>query len=385
MKVLSIAGTNLRRLFRVRSNIFFVIVLPILLILLLGSVFGGAVEPVLGIVAGNAGPLGEELVNAMDQTQGLRTRSFSDEAALLHAVERGQINAGVVIPGGYDARIRSGENVVLSFYGRPDSNAQLLRSAVDAAVAQQNEVLRAARFASVEGAGTFEQTLPLAISVAGVTPGVSVASSSVGNTATAETGAFEYGASTQLLLFVFLTSLTGGLALIETRSLGVSRRMLSTPTSISTILLGESLGRFGVALFQGVLIMVGSALLFGVTWGNLWGAVSVLLLFCLVGTGASMLFASVLGNVQQAIGVALLLGLGMAAIGGSMAPLEVFPTVMRTIAHVTPHAWGNDAFNKLIGQGATVGDILPQLGVLALYAAALLGLATWRLRKTLTT
>lgn len=147
---------------------------------------------------------------------------------------------------------------------------------------------------------------------------------------------------------------------------------------------GEALGRFGVALLQRTIIVVGSKLIFGVNWGDLTGAISVVLLFCLVGTGAVMLFASVLNNAQQAIGVALSLGLGMAAIGGSMAPLEVFPETLRKIAHVTPHAWGNEAFIELIGGGGNVTDILPQLGVLAAYAAVLLVLATWHLRRTLT-
>ena len=56
---------------------------------------------------------------------------------------------------------------------------------------------------------------------------------------------------------------------------------------------------------------------------------------------------------------------------------------MKRIAHITPHAWGNDAFAKLVGHGASITGILPQLGVLAAYAAVLLALATWRLRRVL--
>ena len=97
-----------------------------------------------------------------------------------------------------------------------------------------------------------------------------------------------------------------------------------------------------------------------------------------------MLLGSVLNNDQQAQSVALLIGLGLAALGGSMVPLEVFPDTMRTIAHATPHAWGNDAFNKLVGQGGNVTDILRELGVLAAFAVVLLTLATWRLRKAIT-
>ena len=97
-----------------------------------------------------------------------------------------------------------------------------------------------------------------------------------------------------------------------------------------------------------------------------------------------MLIGSVLNNDQQAQSVALLIGLGLAALGGSMVPLEVFPDTMRTIAHVTPHAWGNDAFDDLVSQGGGVGDILRELGVLAAFAVVLLALATWRLRKAIT-
>ena len=160
--------------------------------------------------------------------------------------------------------------------------------------------------------------------------------------------------------------------------------MFSTPTPLRTILVGEALGRFAVAMVQGLIIMLGSALAFGVDWGNPVGAALILIVFSLVGAGAGMLLGTVLHNVEQAISVGLLLGLGLAALGGSMAPLEIFPDAMRTIAHVTPHAWGNDAFDRLVRQGGDVGDILGQLGILAAYAVVLLTLATWRLRKALT-
>jgi len=80
----------------------------------------------------------------------------------------------------------------------------------------------------------------------------------------------------------------------------------------------------------------------------------------------------------------MLLGLGLAALGGSMAPLEVFPSTARKIAHVTPHAWANDAFSKLLKHGAGLAAVLPQVGVLLAFATVALTVATWRLRRTLT-
>jgi len=48
MKALAIAATDLRRLLRWRANIFFVFVLPMLIILLLGAAFGGANKALSG-------------------------------------------------------------------------------------------------------------------------------------------------------------------------------------------------------------------------------------------------------------------------------------------------------------------------------------------------
>ena len=228
-------------------------------------------------------------------------------------------------------------------------------------------------------------SMALAALTAAAIPGVHVRTTSAGETLFPEDiGTFDASASTMLLLFIFITSLAGSVALIETRKLGLARRMLSTPTPTTAILAGEALGRFAIALLQGLIIILGSALVFGVNWGDPAGAALILVVFCLVGAGAAMLLGSVFNNDQQASSVALLLGLGLAALGGSMAPLEIFPETMRTIAHFTPHAWGNDAFADLVRRDGGVADILPEVGVLAAFAVVLLSLATWRLRKAIT-
>jgi ABC-2 type transport system permease protein len=67
-----------------------------------------------------------------------------------------------------------------------------------------------------------------------------------------------------------------------------------------------------------------------------------------------------------------------------MAPLEVFPATARAIAHITPHAWANDAFSKLLKHGADLITVLPQIGVLLGFAALATTVAVWRLRNALT-
>ena len=385
MKALWIAAANLRRTFRVRTNIFFVFVFPMALILVLGATFGGSSSPRLGVVAKDAGPLGTGLVQQLERTPHLRVVSVSDPAALLTQVERGNLAAGLVIPPGYDPAIRGGHRVVLRYMARPDQSSQQLGETVQGAVSQQAALLGAARFAAAEhSAPGFDAGLARATQISPEVPAISVTQATAGTALfSRKLGQFDEGAWTELLLFLFLIALTGAVALIETRRLGLSRRMLATPTSPGTVIAGETLGRVLIAVIQAVVIILGSALLFGVRWGQPIGVAAVVILFALVGAGAGILLGTVFRNEQQAVGVSLLLGLGLAALGGCMVPLEVFSPAMKRIAHITPQAWGNDAFAKLVGDGASITGILPQLGVLAAYAAVLLVLATWRLRRVL--
>jgi ABC-2 type transport system permease protein len=385
VKALWIALANLRRMFRVRSNIFFVFVFPMMLILVLGATFGGSGSPRLGVVSGGSGSLGTALLRQLEQTPHLRVVAVSSPSALLTEVERGNLAAGLVIPPGYDAAVRSGRGATLQYLARPDQFSQQLGQTVRGAAARQAALAGAALFAVRQHAAPgFDAGLTEATQVSTAVPTVSVTQATAGTSVFSKTlGQFDEGAWTQLLLFLFLIALTGAAALIETRRLGVSRRMLATPTSPVTVIIGETLGRVLISCVQALVIILGSALLFGVSWGSPPGVAAAVVLFALAGAGAGIFVGTLFRNEQQAAGVSLLLGLGLGALGGCMVPLEVFSPVMRRVAHVTPQAWGNDAFARLVGHGASVAGILPQLGVLAAYAAVLLALAAWRLRHVL--
>jgi len=150
------------------------------------------------------------------------------------------------------------------------------------------------------------------------------------------------------------------------------------------VLAGETLGRFVVVVFQGVYIMTVTWLVFGVDWGDPIGAAAVLVAFGLVATGAALLVGALFRNDQQAGSIGVFAGLGLAALGGSMAPLEIFSPLMRNVAHATPHAWGNDGFAELVRRGGTVLDIGPELGVLLAMGVVLIAVAAWCLRRTIT-
>ncbi|MGZ4358202.1 MAG: ABC transporter permease [Gaiellaceae bacterium] len=383
MKVLVIAGNGLRRLVRWRMNIFFVFILPMLIILLLGMAFGSQGARI-GVVGGTKGPLARQLVRALHRERSLSVRRYASEGDLTDAVSRGRVEAGIVIPSGYDSRLAAGKSVALRYVARPDQLAQQLRTTVDSVVAGESGLVGAAQLDSRLRKLSFSAALARARAVSPMVPRIAVELTAAdGGAYPAASGRFDTSASTQLLLFIFITSLNGAIGVIESRRLGVFRRMLSTPTSVRTVLCGVLLGRLAVALFQSAIIVLGASLVFGVSWGSPPAAGLVILSFCLLSTGAAVLLGALVSSEQQAAGLAMLLGLGLASLGGSMAPLEVFPPLMRKIAHITPHAWANDAFGRLLNHHAGVLGVLPDVGVLVAGAAVLVTLGTLRLRRSL--
>lgn len=385
MKALSIGLVNVRRMIRERSNIFFVFIFPIALVLLIGVQFGSGFAPVIGVHQSDDGRLSDAIVSSLQDDESIDVRMFSTTDQLTTGVEEGSIQAGVLLPEGMDDTAASGQPVAIGFMARTDGTGGQLQSIVGAALSEIMSPVGAAQFASAETGASFPETLEITTGLSRQFSPIQVDVSSTGEATFPDTlGQFDLGASSQLVLFVFLTALAGSSALILTRQLGISKRMLSTPTPIGTIVVGESLGRFSTAFVQGIYIMVLTLVIFSVNWGDPLGAVLILTTFAAVGAGAGMLLGAVFSNDQQAGGVGVMIALGLAALGGAMFPLDLFSPTMQKVAHLTPHAWALDGFAELVRRGGTVVDILPELGVLTLYAVVLLALASWRLRVAIT-
>jgi ABC-2 type transport system permease protein len=385
MKALSIGWVNLKRMIRERSNIFFVFIFPIALVLLIGIQFGSGFAPGIGVHRGDDSPLSDQVVAALEADDSVLVSQFVEREDLVTAVERGTVQAGVLLPDGMQTAAEAGEAVEIGLISRPDGTGTQLQSVIGSAVSQVMTPVGAAQFAAAETDATFSESLGVAAELSEHVESIDVSVTTVGQaTFPTSLGQFDLGASSQLVLFVFLTALAGSSALILTRQLGISRRMLSTPTPIRSIIVGESLGRFGTALVQGLYIMVLTLIIFHVNWGDPIGAILILILLAAVGAGAGMLMGATFRNDQQASGIAVMVALGLAALGGAMFPLDLFSPTMQQIAHITPHAWALDGYAELVRQGGNTLDVLPELGVLAAYAAVLLSLAAWRLRVAIT-
>lgn len=381
-RVTAIAGVELRRFLRDRSNIFFVFIFPLLLVLVVGAQFGGGGGSGSVAVAGEDSALRRDVVAALEQKD--LEVGLADRDAALEQAARGRVGAAVIVPDGAAASYDAGSEVTLEVV--PSSAAsglvvqQVVRTAVDT-LSLQRAQLQALTSRGVD-ADRAESALASARAET-ATPELRITDVDEVAQEFSGLGQFDLGATSQLLLFVFLISLAGSGTLIQARRYKVIARTMAAPVSGPQTLGGQALGRWVICMFQGAYIMLATALLFGVSWGSPLLALLVLAVFAAVAAGAAMLLGSLLDNEGAATGVGVGLGLVLAGLGGGMLPLELFSDTLRTVSHLTPHAWAYEAFAELQRHDGGLVDILPQLGVLAAMAAVTLALGAWALRRSL--
>lgn len=387
MRTLAIARVNLIRFFKNKSNLVQTFVMPVVLVLLLGAQYAGSDLPTVGFVAAETDSLVTELQTRLEGTGTFELEVFDSQSVATRAVERGELDGALFVPAGYEATLRSGGNVELEFIGRAEQQLGGVGPIVESVVTQQATLLRAARFAEDRGLSTFDAGLVAAEEMQALLPPVQVEVSTVGEAfILSGLGQFDVPAQTMLILFMFLTTLMGASAIVEARRLGVTQRMLSTPTAARTVIVGEGLSRFVVAIIQGGFIFCGTWWFFGASWGNPLAALVTLVIFAAVASGAAMLLGSLVSNDQQASSLGLMIGLALAALGGAMFPLAVLEILSDTVyrvAHVTPHAWALEALQELTASNGGFGDIAGFLGILVLFALAFYALASWRLKAVM--
>lgn len=386
MTPLIIASLNLKRLLKDRLSLFFIFLFPVILTLVIGvAIFGaggsGAVR--LGVFDTGSGTLGSKLVKRISETEGLRIERFESADDLRKAVRRQTILAGMIVPDGYDTALRRGAQARLDVLTFGPQGAPTVRAKVEAVVADQGSQLKAALVTQDIAGGDLEDHIARAGSLSQSSAHIQVVSKQVGSNTSALPEGFSYPAAANLILFVFISTLVDSQRIIENRRQGITRRMLATPTTVRTILAGEALSRFFIAVFQGMFIFTMAALVFGVKWGSPLGAAVVILAFTLAATGASMLLGTVFRTPEQAASIGPPLGIALGMLGGCMWPLEIVGPAMRAVGHLTPHAWAMDAFIGLIARGETLVDVWPKAAIVAGIAALLLFVSTNRLQKAI--
>lgn len=184
-------------------------------------------------------------------------------------------------------------------------------------------------------------------------------------------------------MFLFFAAGFGAAELIRERRQNTLDRLIAGGVSKTTILAGKWLGIATRAVIQAVVLWTVGLLAFGMSLGHDPLAVVGVTAAMLVASASIAVFLSTIVKTEQsAESATVLASLTLAALGGSWWPLFIMPRWIQNVAKITPHAWANEAFNKLLVFGATGGEVLLNIGVLLLFGVVFTALAVVRFTRT---
>ena len=120
--VLAIGATSLRRFFRDRSNFFFVLVLPMLLVVAIGLQFGDAGSAGQVVLVGS-GPLADEMASELE-AEDLVVERLADADGAREVVARGRADAAILVDAVDETRWAAGEPVQVMVIPGSQANGQ---------------------------------------------------------------------------------------------------------------------------------------------------------------------------------------------------------------------------------------------------------------------
>jgi ABC-2 type transport system permease protein len=357
---------------RDKKALLTLIFMPILLIGILGAAFGNMMgnEEVtqikkfkVGIVNLDEGELGKVLeedilVNGLPELidgEGMSEKEMNDQ------LKQQALSVGIILPKDFSDHIILGDASQVKIFSIP--SASLQSSIVENIVIQfnQSSAVNGAAMQVMGQPGTGKYSPGNANSVGdsfNIMEEVAVKQDQE------PVGSFQYYAAGMGVMFLLMTVITGVSAMIEEKEQDVFSRLLITKLTNRDYLVGKFIGLLFISTIQLFIIFLGTRYLYGVNWGNsMSGVFTIGFSFVFSVCGLGVLLGTFVKKEKTFSAAGMLATQIMAAIGGSMVPLYLFPEWMNSIVKVLPNALALQTFLDLM-TGADLSQVLMEAGIL---------------------
>jgi ABC-2 type transport system permease protein len=328
-----------------------------------------------------------ELKSPTNQPEGCKFSSLqASEDLAAYAKKRiddGVARASITIPVSFTADLQAGKSVTIGISTKSDPTAaQEVVQYVQAVNARLGGAVLAARVVTDRAQGDasfYGKVYTAAESIWDKNP-VQVEETYSTLTGTDYGSGYGQSASGIGAMSVLINALALAQVFFLERQRWTLQRLLMMPVTRAQILGGKLLGQYllGLVTFG---IMLGAGALLGVRWGDPLGVIVIVLVFTLAVTAMALAFSTLVRTSAQATGLGVLIPLILAPLGGAWWPMDITPQAMQTVGKIiSPIAWSQDAFNKMVFYGATLTDILPSVLVLLVFTVVffVFGLSRFR-------
>jgi ABC-2 type transport system permease protein len=164
------------------------------------------------------------------------------------------------------------------------------------------------------------------------------------------------------------------------RQWGTLQRLLTSPTSPGQVLGGKLSGIFLTGLAQMVILIVFSAVFFGVRWGAPVALSGLIVATVFAASGWGALIAAYSKSPGQAMSIGAMIALVFAGLAGNFVPRQNYPEFLRQISLITPNAWALEGFQSL-GEGGGLNEVLLPIVALTIMGIVLFSVATMLFRR----
>ncbi len=394
-KIFAIACKDAIIRFASSSELLFFIILPVVFTFLLagGTPSGDDDNRIRLLVVDEAQTtISEQILGELENSTAVRTEVLSRDEAQSQFDER-RASAVFIIPAGIDISSLQDGSAKVEMLQQPNNiNADIAERAVQTAIRRVSSAISAAKNAvkareakqpfadETEKQAYFENSLALAQSIQEdaperVTVVEGLTEDDIGYDPRANSSAG------QLITWVFIPLFGISALFAYERQQGTLRRLLTTPSSKATFLLGTITGQVAMALVQMLLLVGFGILVMKLSWGREPLALFVILFTAALAAAA---FGTTMGTFikteGQASGLSIMFGMVMALMGGCWYPLELFPPAIQSAVRILPTTWAMEGMLDLGLRGGGVMDILPEAGVLLGFAAIFFTVGVLRFR-----
>ena len=184
------------------------------------------------------------------------------------------------------------------------------------------------------------------------------------------------------LAAMMVTFMLSIISFVHERTTGTLDRLLTTPVTEGEIVGGYAIALGLVALVQSVVILVTAVLLFGVNVeGSILLVLATILLLGIGSQGLGFLLSSIAKTEFQAVQFMPIILFPSILLAGVFWPIEAVPELLRPVSYFIPLTYAVDASRSVMIRGWDLGDVWTQLIVLAAFAAAMLMLSAYSLKR----
>jgi ABC-2 type transport system permease protein len=291
----------------------------------------------------------EELaINGTFDPEAVATREELD-----HALVSGRASAAIIIPPGFERERRAAET------GKPPPEIQVIYDGGEAVLAGNAEGYMRSLLAAT----------------AGGRPGrVQVATRALFNPRLE--GEPFMVAGTFGFVLSFLTTVITAVSIVNERLTGTFDQLQVTPATSLEILIGKILPLGAVFAFDVVLMVVIAGLVLGV-WpqGGILLFVAISSGYVLISLALGLIFSATSATPAEAVQKTVLFSIPLVQMSGFAYAIRNMPTVFQWIAELFPATHYIRVSRAIYIRGAGVTEILPELLILGISGAILIGLA----------